>query len=141
MRRVFFLLLVLFTTACDESVERHYQNYAELQRAGAGAKSWMPDWLPASATDIYDWHDLDTSSTLVAFSVPNASPILLRGCRRVAKVTNPGDASIWWPNDRAFSAMQHFECDDRITYQNGQVDQRAAGAAIDPATNRVYFWR
>lgn len=142
MRNLFVVITVCSVlTGCGEDVESYYASYSELQAADAGARSWMPAWLPRSATDICDWHNLDTNATLIAFSVPQASPTLLVGCQPASSVKNPGEGSKWWPDDRAFAKLQHYECEERMTYADGRVEVRYAGAAIDPRRNRVYFWR
>ena len=142
MRNQFVVMILCCAlTGCGEDVESHYASYSELQAADAGARSWMPAWLPPSATDIRDWHNLDTNATLIAFTVPQPGPELLVGCRPASSVENPGEASIWWPDDEAFAEFQHFECEERMTYTDGRVELRHAGAAVDPRRNRVYFWR
>jgi len=126
--------------ACGERVESHYATFRDLERASAGARSWMPEWLPESATDIREWHDLDTNSTLVAFTVPNATPTLLSGCKPFRFTANPGSAS-WWPTDDSFASLKHFECEERTSFAGGRIETRRAGVALDQARNRLYFWR
>ena len=128
-------------SGCGEDIEAHYPTYADLQKANAGARSWMPQWLPASATDIRDWHDLDTNATLIAFAVPEATPQLLRGCRPAKMARNPGTPSAWWPDNQAFMELEHFRCDERVTFADGRVETREAGAALDRTNHRIYFWR
>ena len=137
--RLLLLISVLCLVGCDEDIEAHYPTYSDLEKAADGPRSWMPKWLPRNAADIHDWHNLDTNSTLISFSVPEATPALLVDCRPAAG-RNPGRAS-WWPNDQAFSKLQHFECEERTTFGDGHVETRTTGAAIDSRSNRVYFWR
>lgn len=95
MRTSVFILAIaaLGLVACGDDIEAHYRTYAELERAGDGARSWMPGWLPSSATDIYDWHNLDTNATRIRFSVPAATPAMLSRCRAARHAKNPGSAA------------------------------------------------
>jgi hypothetical protein len=133
--------LSLLLLGCGENIEAHYSTYAELHAADSGARSWMPQWLPRSATDIRDWHNLDSNGTLIAFTVPRATSALLEGCRPTSEAKNPVEQSSWWPDDQAFAKLQHFDCEERVTYADGRVEVRRAGAATDSQRNRIYFWR
>lgn len=139
---VLIIAVAAFTiTACGEDVESHYRTYAELELAGEGPRSWMPSWLPRSATDIHDWHNLDTNATRIAFSVPRATPALLTDCRPTTRTRKFRGFSDWWPDERTFATLQHFECEERTAFADGHVEVRVAGAAIDMRAKRVYFWR
>lgn len=124
---------------CGEHLESRYETYADLERAGAGARSWLPVWLPSTATDIREWHDLDTNATRAVFTVPNAAS-LLAGCKPSRFVRNPGSAP-WWPSDRVFEGLQHFRCEERQEFADGHEEVRPAGAALDPRAGRIFFWR
>jgi hypothetical protein len=140
VRNLLLLISMLSIMGCNEDVEAHYRTYSDLENAGVGPRSWMPHWLPRTAVDIHDLHNLDTNSTLISFSVPEATPALLRACRPVTAGRNPGRAP-WWPTDQAFATLQHFECEERTTFGDGRVETRVTGAAIDRRSKRIYFWR
>jgi hypothetical protein len=140
MRILFAFLIAIVGVGCNEDVAAHYRTYADLQRAGAGPQSWMPRWMPSTATDIYDWHSLDTNATLISFHLRDASPSLLRECEPATQPKNPGRGP-WWPTDRDFASMQHFKCEEQTVFADGHISVSNAGAALDRRTNRVYYWR
>jgi len=143
MRQSFLVLSIAACTllGCGEDIESRYSNVAELRRAEAGAQSWMPHWLPATAIDIRDWHNLDTNATFIAFNVPKVTQALLAGCQPVGTLRNRREGPAWWPDDLAFAKLQHFKCEERKTFGDGRIEVRETGAAIDHGSNRVYFWR
>ena len=68
MRRLVALLL-LSLAACGEQVEESYSTWAEADRAGAVARGWIPTFIPASAREIRDSHDLDSNRQTLQFVV------------------------------------------------------------------------
>ena len=58
--------------AASERVESTYANYADAKRAGAIERGWIPAFVPRSATDIQESHDLDTNRQHLRFGAPTA---------------------------------------------------------------------
>jgi hypothetical protein len=52
----------------DQVVQARYANYAEASRADAISKGWIPDFLPKSATNILEWHNVETDRSRTEFS-------------------------------------------------------------------------
>ena len=65
-------IAALLLTACGDITEERYDTYAEARDAGMIERGWMPDFVPTSATDIHDVHDLDTNAQTLIFSVPTS---------------------------------------------------------------------
>lgn len=63
------LVLSLLLTACMESREMLYEDREAAVHDGAIVRGWLPEWLPASATDIYSWHNVDTKHLARGFFV------------------------------------------------------------------------
>lgn len=141
MRHPFAILLACTTlVACSEDFESRYATTADVRQAGAGTRSWLPTWLPESATDIRERHNIDSNATLVAFTVPSATPSLLVGCRP-GRVAPPRGGASWWPSNEEFDQLDHFTCEERMVFGDGHVETWRTGAALDRKANRVYFWR
>jgi hypothetical protein len=68
MRRLIAILL-LPLPACGEQVEETYPTWAEAQRAGAVERGWVPFFVPPSAREIRDSHDLDGNRQTLLFVV------------------------------------------------------------------------
>lgn len=62
----------LLLTACDDVIDERYATYAEARAAGMIERGWLPDFVPTSATDIHDVHDLDTNAQTLIFSAPGS---------------------------------------------------------------------
>jgi hypothetical protein len=74
----FFVLLV---AGCSETFESRYSDWQKAQKDGAFERGWLPDWLPPSAADIREIHDLDTNAGAFSFLVPTSwSPPEAAGC-------------------------------------------------------------
>ena len=56
---VFFLTGLVLLRSCKETIETRYRTLAEVKRAGALERGWLPPVLPASAVDIQESNDLD----------------------------------------------------------------------------------
>jgi hypothetical protein len=92
MPRAWCLLacFVLLAAGCSETFESHYSDRQEAQRDGVFERGWLPDWLPASATDIREIHNLDTNEGAFSFSVQAGwSPPEAAGCAPSSQVTAP----------------------------------------------------
>ena len=66
MRRLIAILL-LSLSACSEQVEEAYPTWAEAQRAGAVERGWIPAFVPRSAREIKESHDLDSNRQTLFF--------------------------------------------------------------------------
>ena len=76
------------------------------REAGAVARGWLPEFLPPSARDIRERHDLDTNAVILRFSFdPAESGFWSPACQPLdpGQVREP-DARLaagvsWWPRD------------------------------------------
>ena len=68
---VIFLLIVVLTTLrfCNdlERPKSFFLDYEELKGSGLIEKGWIPEYLPKSARNIRERHDLDTNHVHVTF--------------------------------------------------------------------------
>lgn len=99
------LLLCFLLAACDwiEISENAYADYDEAMKAGAiGEEKWLPKFLPVSAKDIRELHNLDTNEQWVRFRFASTeSEQLTHSCggKTRSEIRLPGkDAGDWWPN-------------------------------------------
>jgi hypothetical protein len=64
------LLALSVTEGWSDRYATYFQTYADAKRAGAlGPGKWLPAFLPASATEIREEHDIDTNELWVAFTL------------------------------------------------------------------------
>ncbi len=70
VRRLATAILFLLLLGCNEQIDESYSTYSEAKRAGAVERGWIPSFVPASARDLEDSHNLDTSRQTVRFTIP-----------------------------------------------------------------------
>ena len=70
MRSVAAAILTLSLWGCNEQVDESYSTYSDAQRAGAVERGWIPSFVPSSARDLKDTHNLDTSRQTLRFTIP-----------------------------------------------------------------------
>ena len=144
LRRVATVLLVAMVAACArwEVVERSYASREDVVRAGAIDRGWIPAWIPESARDIREVHNVDTNVSQLAFAyrsfdIAQVGP----GC---AKATPNGivlprhSMAAWWPNELRVGSSQlerfsFFACP--------QEREPHAYLAVDEGHSKAYFWR
>lgn len=61
------ILLALTTLGCGEQRVVHYASYLDASRDGAVLRGWIPSYVPQSAVEIVEVHDLDTNALLMRF--------------------------------------------------------------------------
>jgi hypothetical protein len=66
MRKLVALVL-LSLSACSEQVEEAYPTWVEAHRVGAVERGWIPAFVPRSAREIRDSHDLDSNRQTLFF--------------------------------------------------------------------------
>jgi hypothetical protein len=130
---MFFMGVVV--VSCGERPEVFYRDARAAREDGAIDRGWIPDWLPASAHDIHERHDIASNQSLLAFSFDAADdPVLSPSCTQVqpdALGRVPFNAS-WWPNDvppSPFVTPRHayYRCQD--------------GAFAAVSNTQLYRWR
>ncbi len=87
---------------CGETPEVHYPSYEAAVSAGAISRGWIPAFLPKSAVEIHEIHNIDTNKGMLAFHFDGSEKIELgSGCERIDpfKPKKPPFKISWWPND------------------------------------------
>jgi hypothetical protein len=90
--------------------ESSHATAALAREAGAVARGWLPEFLPPSATDIRERHDLDTNAVILRFSFSSdARDFWKEACQPLAggKTGRPEArpdirlvaGTSWWPGD------------------------------------------
>ena len=59
----------LFVAGCDKKFDSHFPTAAAASQAGEFTRGWLPDILQPDATDIHEWHDLDSNRCEGQFSL------------------------------------------------------------------------
>src|SRR5262245_57995635 len=135
-------LFALLLSACDsmELPEASYSSRSEVVQDGAVARGWVPAWLPSTAKDLRERHDLDNNISQLTFAFETlGSTDLSQNCTRVdpSAATMPRKILVdWWPADlrsaKPLSRFSFYACSDAGS---------TAYLAIDDEQKRAYFWR
>jgi hypothetical protein len=80
-----FALLLVLVVASSRYLERprsSFATYAEAEAAGMFKAGWLPSYLPKSATNIEERHDIDTNNVWASFSyAPEDTKTIQDNCR------------------------------------------------------------
>ncbi len=125
---LFVLLPIFLLAACQlsETPESSFADYKETVASGLIERGWIPAWLPETAANIHEKHNLDNNASILLFDA-GAEFSVPAGCE---PATNPAEATFkesWWP--LSFSSdWPVYDCGNGYT-------------AVDEAGIRIYFWR
>ena len=134
----------------DEDMHVTYTNYEAMVADGAVMRGWVPEFVPKSATDFEESHNLDTNRSWLRFTVPAGDiEAMTQGLVPVSvemvqfPKQPPALAEPWWPDDltdppsgRAeYNFYQHHE-----VYYGGR-ENRTNFLAVDRVSNTVWYWR
>lgn len=73
-------LIATSLAACRDTVEKRYADLAEARRDGAVDRGWIPDFVPDSAHNFHDVHDLDNNAQTLSFTVATSDvPAMVAG--------------------------------------------------------------
>ena len=150
------LLIALLMSGCErERQESQYSDLTSAQVSVAWRGGWIPIWLPRSAKDIHEIHDLDTNRQLLAFEFEENDLPALRaasvaaGAEELRHLQTPDFNVAWWPrdlqNERIAVAVNSGRFEIRThadveRYGDGIRRSVRAFLAID-GKNRAFIWR
>jgi hypothetical protein len=106
--------LILLAACAGETPQAVYPAYADAVADGAIERGWIPEWVPASAFDIYEKHDLDTNGQILLFTVPTKGKDWLPGhCQAVNLIRPPTLSATWWPKNIDEMTPDLYLCGNR----------------------------
>lgn len=59
-----------FMAGCGERPQSLHPSYDAAERAGLVKQGWIPSFVPRTATDLAEVHDIDTNEQRLAFAAP-----------------------------------------------------------------------
>ena len=134
----FASIVVAAAIACSEQREASYADRTMAEQAGAIRQGWIPDWLPASAREIRELHNLDTNQSMLSFHYdPNDRLAIPSSCSpvRPSEVSPTPFRVSWWPNDvppSRFVTHRHafFACETGRAF-----------LAVSAGQGEAHYWR
>lgn len=141
------LILVLGLCACKETPESTYTSRQAAEQAGAFSRGWLPAFLPSSASDLRELHNLDSNESLLRFSfMPADLPTITASLQPVSEseLCPPPFQGLrrpaWWPKDLVGAqrgGLRFF----RSTAALAGPQTPAGWFAVDAARGIGFFWR
>jgi hypothetical protein len=134
---ILVMTLVTLAMGCGETRSSSYPDRGAAVADGAVLRGWLPEWLPSTASEIEEWHDLDTNRTIASFLYRQGDPPKLPAeCRTV----EPLGARTWadrFADGSRPEAVEVFDCLEEET--GGSRLKLRVG--IDPMKRRVFLER
>jgi hypothetical protein len=137
----FALLLVMAGCERIEVVESIYPDYEAAVSAGAIDRGWIPEFIPPSAKEIKETHNLDTNEVWVSFVWGSGEWLSVEeDCRTVEgeRIELPRKSGGgWWPPALVEASNPPPRKSEYAYYRckNGAV------LAVQSKERRVYYWR
>ena len=122
-----------------------YETFAEAQAAGATEGGWLPTFLPASATDIRDVHNIDTNAQWLSFKAPSGDlRQMLQGFKalsyaeaRRTVLPRPWRVGGKWPPELSEPLLATPRDTKMLAYYRASED---LCLAVEWQTGRVWAW-
>lgn len=107
--------MVLGLSGClGTTLDASYASMADAIADGAVHRGWIPEWVPATARDLREVHDLDINVSALAFDLPAGTHWRLPAhCIPVRFEQTPPThfRRGWWPSRRELKRdYAFFEC-------------------------------
>lgn len=109
-------------------------DHQELVKADAVQSGWFPDWIPESAYDIKESHDMDTNESMLVFSIREPAWRPPSSCLSIEPAKSPPApyARPWWP------ASEDLETRPDVSFYSCP-DESYVG--VDDLGQMVFHWR
>lgn len=127
----------------DLDKETYYGTYEEAITDGMETRGWMPAFMPKSATEIHEYHNLDSNAQWLTFRFGEED---LASIKAALEASEDGSAFrqrrsqaavAWWPADIG-SGRGGVD----LSYWSYRQDSRAAGVVVmDEGALRLWFFR
>lgn len=141
--RAYGLAALLFAAACErnETVKSEYPNAQAAISAGAIQRGWIPAFLPSSATQIIEKHNLDTNEVWLRFLIdPKQLYSIEKRCQPIlpSEIVLPRrSAGDWWPDaltEKQRGAWPAAEAYTLYRCENGGL------VAVEADGRSVFYW-
>jgi len=130
--------------SCGEIQSATYPTYADAIAAGAQSRGWLPSFVPATATDIRQVHDIDTNTQWLRFRVPVGDTSVGCGAARISideaasRAPKPPRAMGGWLPELRKPPIITRRSGIQVYRHPGQVGARCV--AVVPADGLAYAW-
>ena len=95
------LVLLVVLSGCSDLLESSYANYDEVVADNAIRRGWIPIFLPKSASNIQEIHNLENNEIWLVFNLKSDDyKAMVRSCNSIpmSEIQYPSRAVSWWPD-------------------------------------------
>lgn len=126
-----------------EVLDARYATLRDAEKDGAIARGWIPAWLPRSASNIDESHDLDTNVSVLraafesgeSWDAPSSCSVI-----RAEDAKDPAIHRAWWPADVPYGdSGTSRSAPPRHAYF--RCNQGASYLAVDRGQGELLYWR
>ena len=139
LRIVVSLLAAVLLLGCtDETFDASYATTSAALADGAVERGWIPEWIPSSATDIHEVHNLDSNQSALSFTLPEAAWRPPASCRRTdsGEFSEPAFDRPWLPSSQDMAvAYDFYICPSDV------VGHMLEAVAVQRSGKHVLHWR
>lgn len=135
--------ILLLLPSCFEEFETRYASLADAREAiDAG---WIPRYLPASARDIRERHDIDTNEIWISFRYDPGDPTWMEeACEPTDDASGPHGSPGWWPEPLTGAVAARPDralwiCTRTIPI-GGSAKRKIGVLAVEPSTGTAWYW-
>ena len=143
--RSLLVAVLIVSTGCGETATVSYPTYADAERAGAVARGWIPRFVPRTATEIREAHNLDTNQQWLRFRVPRGDTSVAVGATvmplaeaRQSASKPPSGVGRWLPELRDPPLVTPRA--GIRAYRHAATGLGAACVALDGQESVAYAW-
>jgi hypothetical protein len=133
---------------CSDHMYSRYATLADAAAKGAVRRGWIPSFVPPTASDLYEEHDIDRNQVWLRFTVNPTDPSLALAAftplslDAVRNLTvQPPCSSGWWFEGFIEQQPENDGALHADVYQGpGLLDSQVGYIAIDRTAGHVFFW-
>ena len=138
-RTLALVAIAASTCSCtDDVLDATYGTRKEAEASGAIERGWIPSWIPPQAINLHEAHNLDSSESVLAFSLPSDAAWAPPEFCIPAVAGNfyePGFTRTWIPETQ--DNYRYFACREVKTSSAPLI----SALAISTDGKQVLFWR
>jgi hypothetical protein len=147
VKSISICLFVFLISSCSERLTAYYPKYEDAVKEGAVKRGWIPGWVPTTATEIHEQHDLDTNNVWVKFTAPVSEKTrITAGLKKLSdteilKVTTPHPSRTdWWFEGLVQQSPANDNALNAEIYVVKCSENRVGHIALERTTDKVYYW-
>lgn len=130
-----FLITLLLVSCGQDAVSSSYKTYGEVQKAGVIEKGWVPAFLPTSAVNIKEIHNVEVDSSRVEFTFKTEDSEFLKF---FTEADSSSRAEIL--RGARLDAWSHLKEHGKLRAYVRSSPGVAGYLVIDFSTNRTQYW-